>query len=26
VRHGFEAISDDFCVWVLFYGPLKAPA
>ena len=26
VPHGFEAISDDFCVWVLFYGPLKAPA
>ena len=24
--HGFEAISDDFCVWVLFYGPLKVPA
>lgn len=21
VRHGFEGISDDFCVWVLFYGP-----
>ncbi|HLY88472.1 MAG TPA: cupin domain-containing protein [Acetobacteraceae bacterium] len=21
VRHGFEDISDDFCVWVLFYGP-----
>jgi mannose-6-phosphate isomerase-like protein (cupin superfamily) len=21
--HGFEAISDDFTVWVLFYGPQK---
>lgn len=21
VAHGFEAISDDFSVWVLFYGP-----
>jgi mannose-6-phosphate isomerase-like protein (cupin superfamily) len=21
--HGFEAISDDFCVWVIFYGPKK---
>src|SRR5690349_13929885 len=19
--HGFEDMSDDFCVWVLFYGP-----
>jgi len=26
VAHGFEDISDDFSVWVLFYGPLKAPA
>jgi mannose-6-phosphate isomerase-like protein (cupin superfamily) len=23
VAHGFEDISDDFCVWVLFYGPRK---
>ena len=23
VPHGFEDISDDFCVWVLFYGPTK---
>ena len=23
VAHGFEAISDDFSVWVLFYGPPK---
>ena len=23
VPHGFEDISDDFCVWVLFYGPVK---
>ena len=23
VAHGFEDISDDFCVWVLFYGPKK---
>ena len=21
--HGFEDISADFCVWVLFYGPKK---
>ena len=21
--HGFEAISADFCVWVIFYGPEK---
>jgi mannose-6-phosphate isomerase-like protein (cupin superfamily) len=21
VAHGFEAMSADFCVWVLFYGP-----
>jgi mannose-6-phosphate isomerase-like protein (cupin superfamily) len=21
--HGFEAISADFCVWVLFYGPQR---
>ena len=21
--HGFEDISDDFCVWVMFYGPLR---
>jgi mannose-6-phosphate isomerase-like protein (cupin superfamily) len=23
VAHGFEEISDDFSVWVLFYGPEK---
>jgi mannose-6-phosphate isomerase-like protein (cupin superfamily) len=23
--HGFEGNSDDFCVWVLFYGPVKEP-
>jgi mannose-6-phosphate isomerase-like protein (cupin superfamily) len=23
VAHGFEEISDDFSVWVLFYGPKK---
>jgi mannose-6-phosphate isomerase-like protein (cupin superfamily) len=23
VPHGFEDISDDFCVWVIFYGPRK---
>jgi mannose-6-phosphate isomerase-like protein (cupin superfamily) len=23
VAHGFEDISDDFSVWVLFYGPKK---
>ena len=23
VPHGFEGNSDDFCVWVLFYGPEK---
>jgi len=23
VAHGFEQISDDFSVWVLFYGPEK---
>jgi quercetin dioxygenase-like cupin family protein len=23
VAHGFEAISDDFSVWVIFYGPQK---
>jgi mannose-6-phosphate isomerase-like protein (cupin superfamily) len=22
-RHGFEDISEDFTVWVLFYGPQK---
>jgi mannose-6-phosphate isomerase-like protein (cupin superfamily) len=21
--HGFEGISEDFCVWVIFYGPEK---
>jgi mannose-6-phosphate isomerase-like protein (cupin superfamily) len=24
VAHGFQDISEDFCVWVLFYGPEKA--
>jgi len=23
VAHGFEDMSEDFCVWVLFYGPRK---
>lgn len=23
VVHGFEDKSEDFCVWVLFYGPQK---
>jgi mannose-6-phosphate isomerase-like protein (cupin superfamily) len=23
VEHGFEDISEDFCVWVIFYGSLK---
>jgi quercetin dioxygenase-like cupin family protein len=23
VAHGFEEISEDFSVWVLFYGPQK---
>src|SRR3954451_15704325 len=23
VPHGFEDMSDDFCVWVLFYGAPK---
>ena len=23
VAHGFEGISDDFSVWVIFYGPRK---
>jgi mannose-6-phosphate isomerase-like protein (cupin superfamily) len=23
IAHGFEAISADFCVWVLFYGPQR---
>jgi mannose-6-phosphate isomerase-like protein (cupin superfamily) len=23
VAHGFEAMSEDFCVWVLFYGVEK---
>jgi mannose-6-phosphate isomerase-like protein (cupin superfamily) len=26
VPHGFENNSDDFCVWVLFFGPRKSPA
>lgn len=21
--HGFEDFSDDFCLWILFYGPVK---
>lgn len=25
VPHGFEGISEDFSVWVLFYGPIKEP-
>jgi mannose-6-phosphate isomerase-like protein (cupin superfamily) len=25
VPHGFEGISSDFSVWVLFYGPVKPP-
>ena len=25
VPHGFEDISEDFCVWVLFYGNEKPP-
>jgi mannose-6-phosphate isomerase-like protein (cupin superfamily) len=23
VPHGFEAISEDFSVWVIFYGPTR---
>jgi mannose-6-phosphate isomerase-like protein (cupin superfamily) len=23
VPHGFEQMSSDFCVWVIFYGPEK---
>jgi len=23
VPHGFEDITDDFCVWVLFYGSVR---
>ena len=23
--HGFEGISEDFCVWVIFYGSVKEP-
>ena len=23
VAHGFEDMSEDFCVWVVFYGPQK---
>jgi len=23
--HGFEDCSDDFSVWVVFYGPVKTP-
>jgi hypothetical protein len=26
VAHGFEDISDDFSVWVLFYGSQKQPS
>jgi hypothetical protein len=22
-RHGFEDFSDDFAIWVIFYGPVK---
>jgi len=25
VPHGFEEISEDFSVWVLFYGPTREP-
>ena len=25
VAHGFENMSDDFHVWVLFYGPRQTP-
>jgi mannose-6-phosphate isomerase-like protein (cupin superfamily) len=25
IAHGFEDISEDFSVWVLFYGPAKPP-
>ena len=24
VAHGFEDMSDDFTIWVIFYGPRKA--
>jgi mannose-6-phosphate isomerase-like protein (cupin superfamily) len=23
LEHGFEDISDNFCVWVIFYGPAR---
>jgi len=23
VAHGFEDFSDDFAVWIIFYGPVK---
>ena len=23
VAHGFEDFSDDFAIWIIFYGPLK---
>ena len=23
VAHGFEDFSDDFAVWIIFYGPIK---
>jgi mannose-6-phosphate isomerase-like protein (cupin superfamily) len=26
VAHGFEGISEDFSVWVIFYGPQKSQA
>jgi mannose-6-phosphate isomerase-like protein (cupin superfamily) len=27
VQHGFEDFSEDFAIWIIFYGPVKhAPA
>jgi len=26
IAHGFENVSDDFSVWVMFYGPTKQSA
>jgi mannose-6-phosphate isomerase-like protein (cupin superfamily) len=23
VTHGFENFSDDFAIWIIFYGPMK---
>lgn len=23
VAHGFEDLSDDFAIWIIFYGPVK---